>query len=90
MHFPLAPSPGIVQAERFSARLTEQQIRRACAAPPGNGAAIKAYIDAANAEPKPVRWTKSAGDILAAINRSRKRALVEHRLAMLKSPESGH
>ena len=31
--------------------------------------AIRAYIDAVNADPKPFRWTKSADDILAAIKR---------------------
>ena len=29
--------------------------------------AIRAYLDAVNADPKPFRWTKSADDILAAI-----------------------
>ena len=32
-------------------------------------AAIHAYIDAINADPKPFRWTKTADDILAAIQR---------------------
>ena len=31
--------------------------------------AISAYIDAPNADPKPFRWTKSADDILASIQR---------------------
>lgn len=31
--------------------------------------AINAYIDATNAEPKPFRWTKTADDILASIQR---------------------
>ena len=31
--------------------------------------AIKAYIDATNADPKPFRWTKTADDILASIQR---------------------
>jgi hypothetical protein len=31
--------------------------------------AIKAYIAATNAEPKPFRWTKTADDILASIER---------------------
>ena len=30
-------------------------------------AAIAAYIDARNADPKPFRWTKTADDILASI-----------------------
>ena len=32
-------------------------------------AAIQAYIDQTNAEPKPFRWTKTADDILASIGR---------------------
>jgi hypothetical protein len=31
--------------------------------------AIKAYIKATNADPKPFRWTKTANDILASIQR---------------------
>ena len=31
--------------------------------------AINAYIDATNADPKPFRWTKTADDILASIQR---------------------
>jgi hypothetical protein len=31
--------------------------------------AIKACIDATNADPKPFRWTKTADDILASIQR---------------------
>jgi hypothetical protein len=30
---------------------------------------IRAFIDAHNVDPKPFRWTKSADDILAAIQR---------------------
>ena len=32
-------------------------------------AAIRAYINATNTDPKPFRWTKSADDILASIQR---------------------
>ena len=31
--------------------------------------AIKAYIDATNTHPKPFRWTKTADNILASIQR---------------------
>ncbi len=30
---------------------------------------IKAYLEATNADPKPFRWTKTANDILASIQR---------------------
>jgi hypothetical protein len=36
------------------------------------------------------RWTKSADDILVAINRFCKRTIDEHHSAMLKTSESGH
>ena len=36
-------------------------------------AAITAFVDAHNADPKPFRWTKSADDILASIERFRLR-----------------
>jgi hypothetical protein len=45
---------------------------------------------ATNAEPKPFRWTKSADDILVAINRFCKRTIDEHHSALLKTSESGH
>jgi len=38
-------------------------------------AAIIAYIDSHNADPKPFRWTKSADDILAAVQRFRQRMI---------------
>ncbi|HLN37247.1 MAG TPA: IS630 family transposase, partial [Xanthobacteraceae bacterium] len=56
--------------ERFFALLTERQIR------PGihrSVVALKAtittFIEQHNANPKPFRWTKSADDILASIER---------------------
>ena len=58
------------QVERFFALLTERQLRRGAhrsiAALHG---AITAFIDQHNDDPKPFRWTKSADDILAGIER---------------------
>lgn len=91
IHFTPTSSSWINQVERFFALLTEKQIRRGVHRSTGElEAAIKAYIDATNVEPKPFRWTKSADDILAAINRFCKRTIGEHRSAMLKTSESGH
>lgn len=60
----------INQVERFFVLLTENQIRRSSHRSTAElEAAIKAYIDAHNAEPKPFRWAKTADDILAAIQR---------------------
>jgi hypothetical protein len=41
-------------------------------------AAIAAYIDTRNANPKPFRWTKTADDILASIARFCRRTLDVH------------
>jgi transposase len=91
MHFTPTSSSWINQVERFFALLTEKQIRRAVHRSTGElEAAIKAYIDATNAEPKPFRWTKSADDILVAINRFCKRTIDEHHSTLLKTSESGH
>ena len=69
-HFTPTSSSWINQVERFFALLTEQQIKRgAHRSTKALQAAINAYIDARNADPKPFRWTKHADDILASIAR---------------------
>jgi hypothetical protein len=58
------------QVERFLAKLTDKQIRRgAHRGVKELEAAITAFLDKHNAEPKPYRWIKSANDILDAIER---------------------
>ena len=53
-----------------SALLTDDRIRRSAHRSTAElEAAINAYIDAHNADPKPFRWTKSADDILTAVQR---------------------
>ena len=75
-HFTPTSASWINQVERFFALLTEQQIRRgAHRSTKELEAAIPAYIDARNADPKPFRWTKSADDILASIARFCRRTL---------------
>jgi len=70
MHFTPTSSSWINQVERFFALLTDQQIKRgAHRSTAALEAAIAAYIDARNADPKPFRWTKTADDILASIER---------------------
>jgi transposase len=69
-HFTPTSSSWINQVERFFALLTEQQIKRgAHRSIKQLEAAIAAYIDARNVDPKPFRWTKTAEDILASIER---------------------
>ena len=75
-HFTPTSSSWINQVERFFALLTEQQIRRGAHRSAAElEAAIATYIDARNAEPKPFRWTRSADDILACIERFCRRTI---------------
>jgi transposase len=70
VHFTPTASSWVNQVERFFANLTEKQIRRGVHRSTAElEAAIRAYLDALNADPKPFKWTKSADDILAAIKR---------------------
>ena len=66
---PLLPMrPG--QIERFFALLTQRQLRRGVHRSVGElHTAITAFIDANNAKPKPFRWTKTADDIRASVER---------------------
>ena len=76
IHFTPTSASWINQVERFFGLLTDRQVRRGVHRSTGElQAAIHAYIDAHNAKPKPFRWTKSANDILAAVNRFCRRTL---------------
>lgn len=69
-HFTPTSSSWINQVERFFALLTDRQLRRGVHRSTAElEAAIRAFIDTNNADPKPFRWTKSADDILASIQR---------------------
>jgi transposase len=69
-HFTPTSSSWINQVERFFALLSEQQIKRgAHRSTKELVAAISAYVDTRNKNPKPFRWTKTADDILASIQR---------------------
>jgi hypothetical protein len=69
-HFTPTSTLWINQVERFFALLSEKQIKRGVHRSTVElKAAIDAYIEARNADPKPFRWTKSADDILASIDR---------------------
>jgi transposase len=70
VHYTPTSASWINQVERFFALLTERALRRGVFRSLAElEAAIKAYIDATNADPKPFRWTKTADDILASIQR---------------------
>ena len=70
VHLTPTSSSWLNQVERFFALLTEQQIRRGVHRSVEElQAAINAFLDQHNADPKPFRWVTSADDILAAIER---------------------
>jgi transposase len=70
VHFTPTSASWLNQVERFFALLTERQLRRGVRRCVGHlHDAIHAFIDAHNANPKPFRWTKSADDILASVER---------------------
>ncbi len=70
VHFTPTGASRINQVERFFALITDRQIRRGIHTSTQQlENDIRAFIDAHNADPKPFRWTKSADDILAAIQR---------------------
>jgi transposase len=76
MHFTPTSSSWINQVERFFALLTDQQIKRgAHRSTAALEAAITTYIEARNADPKPFRWTKTADDILASVERFCRRTI---------------
>ena len=70
-HFTPTSSSWINQVERFFALLAGKQIKRGTHTSVKELiAAIEAFISQHNANPKPLRWTKSADDILATISAS--------------------
>jgi transposase len=70
VHLTPTSSSWLNQVERFFALLTERQIRRGIhRSVAALKSAITIFIERHNADPKPFRWTKSADDILASIER---------------------
>jgi transposase len=71
-HVHLTPTSAswLNQVERFFALLTDKQIRRGVhRSITALHDTITSFIERHNADPKPFRWTKSADDILASIER---------------------
>jgi transposase len=86
VHFTPTSASWINQVERFFGLLTDKALRRGVHRSTAElEAAIAAYIDTTNADPKPFRWTKSADDILASISRFCLRTLQSTRTS-----KSGH
>jgi transposase len=70
VHYTPTSASWVNQVERFFALLTERQIRRGVhRSLDALHTAIASFIEQHNANPKPFRWSKSADDILASIER---------------------
>jgi transposase len=70
VHLTPTSSSWLNQVERFFALLTDKKIRRGIyRSVSALRADIASFIGHHNADPKPFRWTKSADDILASIER---------------------
>lgn len=70
VHFTPTSASWLNQVERFFALLTERALKRGVFSSVRQlETAIKTYIAATNANPKPFRWTKTADDILASVQR---------------------
>src|ERR1700682_2292117 len=70
VHLTPTSSSWLNQVERFFALLTDRQLRRGIhRSVAALQAAITKFIERHNADPQPFRWTKSADDILASIER---------------------
>jgi transposase len=70
VHLTPTSSSWLNQVERFFALLTDKKIRRGIyRSVNALRADITSFISHHNADPKPFRWTKSADDILASIER---------------------
>ena len=70
VHLTPTSSSWLNQVERFFALLTERQLRRSIHRSVADlQTTITGFIEQHNAAPKPFRWTKSASDILASIER---------------------
>ena len=93
VHFTPTSASWINQVERFFALLTEKQLRRGVHRSTAElEQVILDYLDIVNEDPKPFRWTKSADEILATIQRFCLRTLetAEIQSTLCRTSESGH
>lgn len=80
LHFTPTHASWLNLVERFFGLLTEHALRRGSHKSERDlRAAIGAYLNAHNGEPKPFRWTKTADEILASIARFASRTTLVHR-----------
>lgn len=79
LHFTPTKGSWLNQVERWFGLLSERKIKRGShRSTVALEKAIREYIDANNADPKPFVWVKSADEILASIARFCDRTLTDH------------
>jgi len=79
LHFTPTHASWLNMVERFFGLLTQKALQRGShTSVPELRAAITAFIEAHNDEPKPFRWTKTADEILDAMRRFATRTLQAH------------
>ena len=79
LHFTPTHASWLNLVERFFGLLTEHALRRGSHRSSHElRAAIHAYLDAHNEDPKPFKWTKRADDVLASIARFATRTATAH------------
>jgi transposase len=92
VHFTPTYGSWLNLVERWFAELTNKQIRRGVHRSLAElETAIRAFIDAHNAAPKPFVWTKSADHILASIARFAQRTVDDHPAELMaRTTGTGH
>jgi transposase len=91
LHFTPTASSWLNQVERFCALLTARQLKRGTHRSVEElEAAVLAYLEHPNTQPRPFCWTKTADRILASVGRFCERTLAVHGPDMKQTPETQH
>jgi transposase len=91
LHFTPTASSWLNQVERFFALLTARRLRRGVHRSVEElEAAVLAYVERHNAEPRPFRWTRTADAILADVGRLCERTLAAQAVAMKTTSEAAY
>jgi transposase len=91
LHFTPTSSSWLNQVERFFALLTARRLERGSHRSVEElEAAVLAYVEGHNTEPRPFRWTKTADDILASVGRFCERTLATQTGAMETTSEAAY
>src|SRR5207302_10504709 len=92
VHFTPTYGSWLNLVERWFAELTNKQVRRVVHRSVAElETAIRAFIDAHNADPKPFVWTKSSDQILASIARFAQLTVDDHYAKLMaRSTCTGH